>query len=99
MSLWNAESVNPDTITPADIAEVAAEFNIDLDAAVPDDFFQPGQMYHRTGDTFRCAKVGMHDDYPVAIGYLPVNLAGEATWEFAAMTAYDWRHGWAKVEA
>jgi len=103
MSLWNAKSVNPDTVTPAEIAEIAADFFIDLNAAVPDDFLQPGQTYHRHGDTFRCAAVGMRfsslpDSRPAAIGYLPVNIGGESTWEFAM---FDWlaARGWTKAEA
>lgn len=99
MSLWNAKSVDPDTVGPADIAEIAAEFNIDLGADVPAGFFQPGETYRRYGDTFRCAVVGMRNDGAAAIGYLPINLAGEVTWEFAVFNertaAYD---GWTKVD-
>lgn len=97
-TLWNAYSVDPNTVTATDVAEICAEFDIDTAAAVPDNFFQAGQTYHHCGDTFRCATAGFHNNTPIAIGYLPVNLGGGATWEFGAMTGYDWRRGWTKVE-
>ena len=87
MSLWSAESVNPDTVTQADIAEVAADLGLNLNVPVAADFFESGVTYRRN-DTFRCVAVGVGilDHVLVAIGLLPVNLGGEATWEFGAMT-------------
>ncbi|NUQ98279.1 MAG: hypothetical protein HOY79_17605 [Streptomyces sp.] len=100
MSLWNAKSVNPDAITEADIAEVCAELGIDTTAPVGDDFFHAGATYRRANSRFRCAVVGVrHGTFPRAVGYLPVNLSDGPTWEFAAMSDWDWRRGWTKVEA
>lgn len=95
MSLWTAYSVNPDAVTLAQIAEVCAELGVDTDAPIDGDFFQSGATYRRNGDTFRCVAVGIRDEaYPAAIGYLPINLAAGPTWEFAAMTSWEWRRGW-----
>jgi hypothetical protein len=99
MSLWNAKSVNPDTVSLADIAEVCTEIGIATDNTVPVDFFEPDQTYRRHGDTFRCLVVDVLNDEPIALGYLPVNLGGVATWEFGTMTNWSWRRGWTKVEA
>lgn len=96
-TLFHARSVDPGTVTEADIVAICAEFEIDT-TTVPDDFFQVGQTYRRYGDTFRCTAVGIRNNAPVGIGYLPINLGGVATWEFGAMTGYDWRRGWTKVE-
>lgn len=95
MSLWNAKSVNPDTVTEADIAEVAAELNVDLDADVPADFFQAGYVYHSLIDTFRCVAVGTRSGHPVAIGYLPINTG--AGWEFGILRVRNWADGWVKA--
>lgn len=96
MSLWNAKSVDPEMVTEADIADVCAELGIDTSADVANDFFQPGNAYHR-GDRFRCVAVGICDgSFPVAVGFLPINVGGEATWKFAAMTTFEWRRGWKK---
>ncbi len=98
MSLWNAKSVDPDLVSESDIADVCAELGIDTSVPVGDDFFQPGNAYYR-GDRFRCVAVGADvGGRPVAIGFLPINLGGEATWEFAAMATFEWRRGWAKAE-
>lgn len=98
MTLWNAKSVDPTKVTPADVAAILAEHNIDTDRPVREDFFQPGVTYRRN-DEFQCLAVGWFAAGPAALGLLPVNLGGVRTWEFDYMYLSDWQRGWTKVEA
>lgn len=97
-TLFNAPSVDPATVTPADIAAILAEHDINTGEPAPSDFFQPGVTYRRN-DEFRCLAVGWIDVLPVALGLLPVNLGGLATWEFGYLTRWDWQRGWTEDES
>lgn len=97
-TLFHARSVDPATVTPADVVAILAEHKISpgYDGIVS--FFEPDITYQRGADTFHCLAVGMQrSGNPVALGYLPVNLAGVRTWEFAYLIPYDWARGWAKT--
>ena len=92
-TLFNTPSINPAKVTPADIAAILAEHDINTTEPAPADFFQVGVTYRRN-DEFRCLAVGWIDLVPVALGLLPVNLGGESTWEFGYLTRWDWQRGW-----
>lgn len=92
-TLFNAPSVDPATVTPADIAVILAEHDINTAEPAPADFFQPGVTYRRN-DEFRCLAVGRIGLVPVALGLLPVNLGSCRTWEFGYLNRWDWQRGW-----
>lgn len=95
-TLFNAPSVDPAEVTPADVAAILAEHDINTSEPAPADFFQPGATYYRR-DEFRCLAVGWIDLVPVALGLLPVNLGGRRTWEFGYLNRWDWGRGWTAV--
>lgn len=97
-TLFNAPSIDPAKVTPADIAAILAEHDIDTDRRVREDFFQVGVTYRRN-DEFRCLAVGWFAGGPVALGLLPVNLGGERTWEFGYKDLRDWERGWTAAGA
>lgn len=92
-TLFNAPSVNPAKVTPADIAAILAEHDINTTEPAPADFFKPGVTYRRN-DEFQCLAVGWVDLMPVALGLLPVNLSGVHVWEFGYLNRWDWQRGW-----
>lgn len=92
-TLFNAPSIDPATVTPADIAAILTEHDINTNESAPADFFRPGVTYRRN-DEFRCLAVGWSDLLPVALGLLPVNLGGRRTWEFGYLTRWGWQRGW-----
>lgn len=96
-TLFNAPSVDPATVTPADVAAILAEHDINTGEPAPADFFQPGVTYRRN-DEFRCLAVGWIDLVPVALGLLPVNLGGVRTWEFGYLNRWDWQRGWTAAD-
>lgn len=92
---YDARSVDPATVTDVDIAAVFAEHGIMPTTASIPDFFQPGTTYRRHGDLFRCRAIGVEPNGgPVALGFMPVNLGGERTWEVMFQGRYDWERGW-----
>ena len=98
-SIYHAKNVDPATVTLADLAEIYDEFDLSTVEPGPADFFQPNTTYARSApggtDTFHATAVAWQwDGTPIAIGYAPINLAGERTWEFAFQGARDWARGW-----
>lgn len=99
-TIYDARSVDPDTVTADDIAAVFTAYSITKPRPVPDaleSFFRPGATYRRHGDLFRCADVGVRDGSRIALGFMPVNIGGERTWEVMFRDDYDWERGWTAV--
>jgi hypothetical protein len=99
-TIYDARSVNPNDVTPEQIAAVFAEHGITKPRLVPDaleSFFRPGATYRRHGDLFRCADVGVRNGSRVAFGFMPVNIGSERTWEAMFRDDYDWERGWTAV--
>lgn len=97
-TLFNAPSINPAKVTPADIAAILAEDNVQTDRPMPADFFRPNITCRRR-DVFQCLAVGWFDAEPIALGLLPVNLGDEFTWEFGYLNLRDWERGWTAAGA
>lgn len=96
-TIYDARSVNPDQVTPEQLAEVFTEHGITQVDEIAD-FFKPGTTYRRGPETFRCAIVGTDGlNSRTALGYMPVTLRGVHTWEVMFQTAYDWSRGWTEV--
>ena len=98
-SIYHDRHVNTATVTAHDLAGIYDEFDLRTDEPGPDDFFQPDVTYTRPvlgeTDVFHVAAVAWQwDGTPIAVGYAPINLAGERTWEFAFQGEWDWARGW-----
>lgn len=99
-TIYNARSVDPATVTDADIAAVFTAYGITKVRPVPDaleSFFRSGTTYHRHSGLFRCADVGVRGGSRIALGFMPVNIGGERTWEAMFRDDYDWERGWTAV--
>lgn len=98
-TIYTTRSVDPATVTDADIAAVFAEFGIKPAVDAIPDFFQPGVTYRRHGDLFRCRAVGISgrgSGEPIAVGFMPVSLGGTRTWEVMFQDRYNWGRGWTR---
>lgn len=94
-TLYNAPSVDPADVKPADIAAILTEHGIDAGEPVPADFFQVGTVYRQDGNGFfQCLATGCRDSVSVALGLLSITLSGQRTWEFGYLIERDWRRGW-----
>jgi len=98
-TIYDVRSVDPATVTNADIDAVFASHGIDRAANGIPDFLQPGTTYRRYDDTFRCVAVGRYrsDGLPVALGFMPVNLGGEPGWEIMLVASREWAAKWTAV--
>lgn len=98
-TIYDARSVDPATVTDADIAAVFASHGVDHAANGIPDFLQPGAAYRRGGDLFRCVAVGRYrsDGLPVALGFMPVNFGGESAWEVMFVASREWAAKWTAV--
>ena len=98
-SIYHDRSVNPAAVTAHDLATIYDEFDLHTDEPGPANFFQPDTTYTRPrlGETevFHVAAVAWQPSgLPIALGYMPINLAGEHTWEFLSQGEWDWTRGW-----
>lgn len=97
-TIYDARSVNPDQVTPEQLDEVFTEHGITPAPAGLPDFFEPGKAYRRHVHSFRCAAVGTHaNGQQYALGFMPINLGGVATFEAMFQDNYDWSRGWELV--